>query len=466
VTTADGYIRVSRVGGRGGESFISPDEQRAAIEAWAKATKTTIVEWHQDLDQSGGTLDRPAFTMALERCRAGLTGGIVAAKLDRLTRSVVGLASLLDDAAEHGYNIVALDLGLDLRSPNGELVANVLGSVAQWERKRRADDWDTARRNAVSRGIPNGRAPYGYRKRSDGRLEVVNREARIVRDAFRQRADGVPFAVIGRQHGWSHSTCRQIVMNEAYLGVARSGAYSNENAHPAIVTRQEWDAAHAARTTQPVPDGATTSGRLLKGIARCAGCGRTLKVVSRRRADDTLVPAYFCKNAASTLCPERAFVRADALDGYIETWFAKALRSTPRMVDVVAAARELEDAQAEQASAESELYAFVESASALDPALFQRGVDARHGRVDEARERVRELSGRVRQIPAGGRLSDVWNTFSRDERRSVVAGFVGAVHVRRGASEDLARCVRVEWSDGTVALDVADDEQRVRVAAA
>ena len=100
--TADGYLRVSQVRGRGGESFITLDEQRAAIEAWAISSRTTIVEWHQDLDESGGTLDRPAFNVALERCRAGLTGGVVAAKLDRLTRSTVGLASLLDDAKEHG----------------------------------------------------------------------------------------------------------------------------------------------------------------------------------------------------------------------------------------------------------------------------------------------------------------------------------------------------------------------------
>ena len=184
--TADGYIRVSRVAGRSGESFISPDEQRVAIEAWAKSTKTTILDWHTDLDQSGGTLNRPAFAATLERCRTGVTGGVVAAKLDRLPRSVVGLASLLDDAAKHGYNVVALDGALDLRSANGELVANVLGSVAQWERKRRADDWDAARRNAVQRGIANGRAPFGYRKGADGRMEIVEPEAKNVRDAFRQ----------------------------------------------------------------------------------------------------------------------------------------------------------------------------------------------------------------------------------------------------------------------------------------
>lgn len=89
----------------------------------------------------------------------------------------------------------------------------------------------------------------------------------------------------------------------------------------------------------------------MKGLARCGGCGHTLKVVNRTRVDGTRVPAYFCKNAASTPCPERAFVRADALDAYIETWFEGALLSTPRLIDVVAAARELDDAQQEQEAA-------------------------------------------------------------------------------------------------------------------
>jgi len=464
--TADGYIRVSRVAGRSGESFISPDEQRSAIEAWARSTKTTIVEWHVDLDQSGGTLDRPKFQHALERCRTGLTGGIVAAKLDRLTRSVSGLAKLLDDANEHGYNVVALDLNIDLRSASGELVANLLGSVAQWERKRRADDWEATRRNAVERGIPNGRAPYGYRKRPDGRLEVDEAKARNVRKAFRQRGEGVPFAAIGRPHGWSHSTTRQMLCNPAYLGVARSGVHVNEHAHPPIVTRDDFEAAQASRTRRAVAPGVLTADRLLQGVAHCAGCGHTLKVVHRKRADGSFVPAYFCKDAAAAACPERAFVRADDLDRYVEEWFTGALRSTPRLIDVVAATREREEAQAALAEAEAELYGYVEAASALDAALFQRGVAARQVRVDEARQLLRDLTSRVTRLPAGGVLSEVWETFDRSERRDVLAGFLGSVVVSRGASGDLAGHVRVEWSDGSLALDVTDDEDRVRVAAA
>ena len=272
--TADGYVRVSKVGGRSGESFISPDEQRAAIEAWARSTGSKIIEWHEDLDQSGGTLDRPAFKQAIDRCRTGLTGGIVAAKLDRLTRSVVGLASLIEDAETHGFNVVALDLGLDLHSANGELVANVLGSVAQWERKRRADDWEAARRNAVGRGVPNGRAPRGYVKRPDGRLEIDETEASKVRQAFRERATGVPFAQIGRQFGWSHSTTRQILVNHAYLGVARSGRTSTRTrtrrSSPGTSTTPPRQAARPSRF-QPVRRRATACSAVWRTAADAVG---------------------------------------------------------------------------------------------------------------------------------------------------------------------------------------------------
>lgn len=60
---------------------------------------------------------------------------MVVAKLDRLSRSVVDAGRLLEEARKRGFNIVALDLGLDLSMPTGELVANVLAAVAQWERR-------------------------------------------------------------------------------------------------------------------------------------------------------------------------------------------------------------------------------------------------------------------------------------------------------------------------------------------
>lgn len=460
----DGYIRVSSTKGRdaGSESFITTDEQRRAIETYASGHGLEVVAWHTDLDQSGGTLERPAFQAALDRCRGGETNGIIAAKLDRLTRSTIGLGTLIEEARAGGWNLIAVDFGLDLFSSNGELVANVLGSVAQWERKRRGDEWAVARRNALERGIPNGRVPFGYRKRPDGRPEIVERKAAKVQEAFRLRSLGEPFSQIGRRFGWSHSTTRQLLRNEAYVGIARSGDFVNEHAYPPIVTREQFEAAQMGRTTQPVPPGATTRDRLLVGLARCGGCDRTLKVVRRPRVDGTYAVSYYCKDAASASCPERAFVHADALDTFVGEWFTAALVNVPRMVDVVAASRELEAAQADHAKAEAQLNTYVESADIDDAALFQRGLSARRTRLETAQEQVRHLSARLTRLPAGGSLPDLWTGFDPLEKRQVLAGFIDRVNVSRGASADLAGNVQIVWADGTV----ADDEQRVRVAAA
>lgn len=71
----------------------------------------------------------------LSTLRRGEADAVVVAKLDRLSRSVVDAGRLLEEARQGGFNIVALDLGLDLSTPTGELVANVLAAVAQWERR-------------------------------------------------------------------------------------------------------------------------------------------------------------------------------------------------------------------------------------------------------------------------------------------------------------------------------------------
>jgi DNA invertase Pin-like site-specific DNA recombinase len=67
----DGYIRVSTIRGRRGERFISPDVQRDRITEWARATGTERLEVHEELNESGGRVDRPELAKAIE---AGLSG--------------------------------------------------------------------------------------------------------------------------------------------------------------------------------------------------------------------------------------------------------------------------------------------------------------------------------------------------------------------------------------------------------
>src|SRR3954471_14567523 len=117
----DGYIRVSRTNGREGDSFISPDVQRAKIEGWARLRDVEVAEWHTDLDQSGGKLSRPGFDTALERVKTGETGGVVVAKLDRFSRAGVADAlKLIESIIEAGGEIASVEEGLDPTTPFGE----------------------------------------------------------------------------------------------------------------------------------------------------------------------------------------------------------------------------------------------------------------------------------------------------------------------------------------------------------
>jgi DNA invertase Pin-like site-specific DNA recombinase len=408
----------------------------------------------EELDVSGGKrIEDRELGRLVERVERGESDGIVVWKLSRFSRRLLDAVETTKRITDAGGRLIAEDL--DSMQSMSKALLGLMAGLAEEELDARREGWRQARARSVERGVPNGRAPLGYRKRPDGRLEVVKADARKVLDAFKRSAAGEADSQIGRRYGWSHTTTRQILANPAYIGVARSGEFSKEDAHPAIVDPRLWDAVQSRRRHQGPPPGETTRDRLLLGIARCAGCGRTLKVVRRKRADGSFVVSYFCKDAASDPCRDRAYVHADELDAFITAWFEESLASAPRMIDVVQAGQELEQAQAEQAEAEEQLYAYIEGADALDKALFQRGLSARQARLDEARQHVAHLSARLASIPAGGTLTALWADFEPIERRQVLAGFLDRVEVSRGASAGLEGHVQIVWSDGAVADDEA-----------
>jgi DNA invertase Pin-like site-specific DNA recombinase len=462
------YLRQSRAK----ERTISIEEQRRDVRRWAETNGVELAREVVEQNVSGSKPWREReLGEVVKACELGEAGGIIVAWQDRLSRENGRATAEVWEALERaGARLVCAAEGLDTATGDHEMLFTIKAAIAREQWKRSRENWSRARRNAVERGVfPSGRVAIGYRHRpkSGKPLEVVPHEAAKVVEAFELRAAGRSFSEIARRFGWAHSTTRQILANETYVGTIRHGEYVRQHAHEPVVTRALFEAVQASRTVQRVPPGNTTRDRLLLGIARCAGCGRTLKVVRRPRADGTHVVSYFCKDAASDRCPSRAYVHADELDAFLGGWFAAAIESVPRMVDVVAACRELEQAEAELRESEAQLHAYVETADALDAHLFRRGLNARQHRVADARDRVRELSAHKARLPAGGALSDLWRRFDPLERRAVLAGFLAAVAVSRGASGDLAAHVTITWSDGSLAFpEIADDEHRVRVAAA
>src|SRR4051812_7108869 len=82
---------------------------------------------------------------------------LMCAKLDRLTRSLLDFAALMERSLRERWSLVAVDLGVDTTTAGGQLVANVVASVAEWERRQIGERTPEALAVKRSAGVPLGR---------------------------------------------------------------------------------------------------------------------------------------------------------------------------------------------------------------------------------------------------------------------------------------------------------------------
>jgi DNA invertase Pin-like site-specific DNA recombinase len=475
--TADGYIRVSRVGGRTGEGFISPEVQRQRIQGWADANGVEILEWWEELDQSGGRRERPLFQEALARCERGETGGIVVAKLDRFARSAVDALESIKRLNEAGARFVSVEDGFDGSTPMGRFAIGILSLIAELELERIKESWQTAISSAVGRGIHiSARVPTGYVRDEKRRLVPVEPAASAIRECFRLRATGASWTSLARyleQQGvtgptgtrnWSKQSVTGMLRNRVYLGEARSGMVRNPGAHPAVVTQAEFDAAQAQTTLLPSRDGSLAAKALLGGLVRCAGCGHTLKISgTTNRKTKEREPVYSCVGRyASGLCPARAAARAFTLDDYVEHAVLEALRAEGGPVaEARAASGRLDETQRalEAAEHELELYLTGNLVSVIGEQRFLAGVKSRQQAIDDARQHVVEARSQAALIGelTDGDLLRSWPSLSTQEKRQLLHGLLDRVVLTRagargrGAPPISSRCEIV--LRGNVLLD-------------
>lgn len=159
---AIGYIRVSTDEQAGSGAGMAA--QRAAIVAEAERRGWGLVALEEDAGASGKSLTgRPGLAAALEVVESGSADLLVVAKLDRLSRSLIDFAGLMERSRRRGWGLVALDLGLDTSTPNGEMMAGVLAVFAQFERRligqRTKDALAVKRAQGVRLGRPDSIAP-------------------------------------------------------------------------------------------------------------------------------------------------------------------------------------------------------------------------------------------------------------------------------------------------------------------
>jgi site-specific DNA recombinase len=304
----------------------------------------------------------------------------------------------------------------------GRFAIGILTLIAELELERITESWSTAVREAVGRGVHiSARVPTGYKREQlengkSGRLLRDEPAASGVAEAFRRRAVGASYtelaAFLDERHVrpsggayWSNAGVASLFKNPVYLGQARSGMVVNDHAHEPIVTRAEFDAAQASRTQLKTRHGSLASQAMLGGLARCGGCGHTLKIAgSTSKRTGERYPVYYCVGRyGKGPCPNRATIRASYLDDYVEERVLAALRAEDGLLaQAVRADAEFEQAQRELDSAEHELALYLQTdlIAVIGQDAFVQGVQTRQQRVDQARARIVDLRSQSLSPPS------------------------------------------------------------------
>jgi DNA invertase Pin-like site-specific DNA recombinase len=113
-------------------------------------------------EQVSSVADREQLEAALDYARAGDV--LVVTKLDRLARSIRDLCSIVDRLTAKGVSLRILGMGLDTATANGQLMLNVLGSGAQFEREVMLERQREGIAKAKVEGKFKGRAPTARNK--------------------------------------------------------------------------------------------------------------------------------------------------------------------------------------------------------------------------------------------------------------------------------------------------------------
>jgi DNA invertase Pin-like site-specific DNA recombinase len=206
-----GYVRVST--GRQADSGAGIAAQRHAIEAecahrgWGPPCIVEEVG-------SGETLaKRLALRAVLDDLDAGTVGVVIVHKQSRLTRSPVDFGQIMGRAKRHGWAVIALDIALDMTTPVGMMIANVMASFSQMERELIGERTRDALAEKRAAGVRLGRPPV---LSADVRATIrAERQsgATLAAIADRLNAEAVPTAHGGAK--WHPATVRRVALSVA-----------------------------------------------------------------------------------------------------------------------------------------------------------------------------------------------------------------------------------------------------------
>jgi len=455
------------------QEFNTLDAQRESAEAYIASQAgegwACLPERYDDGGFTGGNMDRPALKRLLADIEAGKIDCVVVYKVDRLSRSLIDFARMMETFERHRVSFVSVTQQFNTANSMGRLMLNVLLSFAQFEREiiseRTRDKIAAARRKGKWAG---GRPILGYDVDPRGFRLVVNEdEAARVREIFALYLEHealIPAVKAIDERGWrtkewttrkghahggktfDKSSLFKLLTNVAYIGKVRYKTEVHEGEHDAIVDAELWQRVQQLLARNGRTGGAAVRnkhGALLKGLLHCAPCGCSMGHTYSTKNGAVRYRYYVCLNAQKRgwhTCPSKSVPA-----GEIERLVVEQIRAIGRDPSLVAATLKHARKQAkesiaalekERAALERELKRHYREVKALAAeASSSNGTASRLGDLNEriraGEQRMTEMRERAvalgREIVDEGEVADalaafdpVWETLTPKEQARVV----------------------------------------------
>lgn len=291
----------------------SIEQQVEECEAFAKYSGLRVVKIYADRHLSGTTDQRPQFQQMLKDAERSKWSIVLTWKVDRFARNRYDSATYKYRLKRYGVKVIYAKESIP-DGPEGILLEAILEGSAEYYSANLAQNVKRGLRFNADNGIANGgRMPYGYRRGSNGKHEIVEAEAAVVRELFSRVAGGEKLMHISadfkkrriptRYGGqWGPSTFRYILANEIYIGFYHFGEVRTEEGVPAIIDTKTWEEVQK-RMNANKGTRVRSERYLFSGKIRCGVCNQPMTGVTAHGRKGTAYSYYSCRGHRQKACP-------------------------------------------------------------------------------------------------------------------------------------------------------------------
>ncbi len=452
--------------------------QRQRMQEFAKSQGWTIRNHYTDDGYSGKDTDRPGLQQMLAEARPGEV--ILVYRLDRLTRSVLDLHTLLNTFEERGILFRSVTEPFDTTTPSGKLMITIVAAIAEWERETIRGRTVEGLVGKVRNGEwPGGPVPFGYITEPSGEVKRGRKllklvpdpqRAHIVREIYERYLSGHGARGIAKwltERGittakggqWRPETVVRILTNPIYCGYIERGKRSKNTTvtrqklrdHVNLVPEEMFEQVQRmfARRKQTAPRHATGDFPLA-GVARCGVCGGSIAVANRAREGTryyrclNYVKGLGCGSRGKSLTSVPAPIIESAViaeiqrilsPAHIDELYAQYEREYEELTDTTSAELERLRSDLRRAEAAIRRWDLAYEAEDIDREEWRERVAPHRDRIRIIREKLAEIEkmptppSREELTFAANHIAAAWHVMDAAERKAALQDFCAAYHV-------------------------------------